>query len=89
VRVGIPEAKLAALDRYRDSSEFSPREVVALEYAEQIVRDDRTVSDACFERLRAYFTEAETVELTFIIGFQTFASTFAKAFRIPAQGFAA
>jgi alkylhydroperoxidase family enzyme len=89
VKVGIPEAKLAALDHYRDSPQFSPREVAALEYAEEIVRDDHTVSDACFDRLRAHFTEPETVELTFIVGFQSFASTFAKAFQIPVQGFAA
>jgi hypothetical protein len=29
------------------------------------------------------------VELTFIVGFQTFASKFAKAFRLAPQGFAA
>jgi alkylhydroperoxidase family enzyme len=86
---GLPEAKLAALEHYQESPEFSPREVAALEYADGIVRDDRTVSDACFERLRAHFSEPEIVELTFIVGYQTFASKFAKAFRLPPQGFAA
>jgi alkylhydroperoxidase family enzyme len=89
VKVGIPEAKLAALERYQTSAEFSPRESAALEYAEQIVRDDRSVSDACFERLRAHFSEPEIVELTFIVGYQTFASKFAKAFQLTPQGFAA
>jgi alkylhydroperoxidase family enzyme len=89
VRVGIPEAKLAALEHYQDRPEFSPREMAALEYAEQIVREDREVSDACFERLRAHFSEPEIVELTFIVGYQTFASKFAKAFQLPSQGFAA
>jgi alkylhydroperoxidase family enzyme len=40
-------------------------------------------------RLREHFTEAEVVELTFIVGFQTFASKFAKAFSITPQGYTA
>jgi hypothetical protein len=38
-------------------------------------------------RLREHFAAAEIVELTFIIGYQTFASKFAKAFRLAPQGF--
>jgi hypothetical protein len=38
-------------------------------------------------RLRGHFAPAEIVELTFIIGYQTFASKFAKAFRLAPQGF--
>jgi alkylhydroperoxidase family enzyme len=45
------------------------------------------VSDKCLERLREHFSQAEIVELTFIIGYQTFASKFAKAFRLVPQGF--
>jgi alkylhydroperoxidase family enzyme len=88
VKVGIPEAKLAALALYTEGEWFSDREVAALEYAEQITRDDREVTDECFERLRAHFSEAQIVELTFIVGYQTFASKFAKAFRLEPQGFA-
>jgi alkylhydroperoxidase family enzyme len=88
VKVGIPEAKLAALPSYTDREWFSDREVAALEYAEQITRDDREVTDECFERLRSHFSEAQIVELTFIVGYQTFASKFAKAFRLEPQGFA-
>jgi alkylhydroperoxidase family enzyme len=88
VKVGIPEAKLAALASYTEREWFSDREVAALQYAEQITRDDQEVSDECFDRLRAYFSEAQIVELTFIVGYQTFASKFAKAFRLEPQGFA-
>lgn len=88
VRVGLPEAKLAALARYRESAEFSPREVAALKVAEQVVRDDREVSDACWARLREHFSEPEAVELMFIVGYQTFASKFAKAFALTPQGLA-
>jgi alkylhydroperoxidase family enzyme len=87
VKTGIPEAKLEALGAYADSPWFSERERAALAFCEAVIRDDREVSDACEARLRAYFSEAERVELTFIIGYQVFASKFAKAFRLPPQGF--
>jgi alkylhydroperoxidase family enzyme len=87
VRVGIPEEKLAALGGYKESPYFTEREKAALEFSEQITRDDQEVSDACVARLREHFSEPEIVELTFIVGYQTFASKFAKAFRLAPQGF--
>ena len=76
---GIPLEKLDALVRYSTSDQFTARERAALEYAEAIVREDRAVTDARVGRLREHFSEAEIVELTFIVGYQTFASKFAKA----------
>lgn len=87
-RAGIPSQKLDDLLRYRQSEWFTPREQAALEYAERLTRDDLTVTDACMIRLREHFSEAEVVELAFIVGFQTFASKFAKAFNLTPQGFA-
>ena len=88
-KAGIPSEKLDDLLRYRQSDRFTPRERAALEYAEGITRDDQEVTDACVARLREHFSEAEVVELSFIVGFQTFASKFAKAFRLVPQGFTA
>ncbi len=87
VKVGIPEEKLAALTSYKESPHFTEREKAALEFSEQITRDDQEVSDECISRLSQHFSDLEIVELTFIVGFQTFASKFAKAFRLTAQGF--
>ncbi len=87
VKAGIPEAKLADLPRYQTRPWFSARELAALEYAERITRDDQEVTDECFERLRGLFSEPEIVELTFIVGYQTFASKFAKALAVEPQGF--
>ena len=87
VKAGIAPEKLAALEDYQTSPEFSERERVALEFAERVVRDDREVSDDCFDRLREHFSEGEVLELTFIVGYQTFASKFAKAFQLVPQGF--
>jgi alkylhydroperoxidase family enzyme len=86
---GIPVEKLDALSCYATSDRFTARERVALAYAEAIVREDHEVTDACVARLCAHFSEAEVVELTFIVGYQTFASKFAKAFRLTPQGFTA
>ena len=88
VKAGIPQDKLAELATYAASDRFSARERAALEFAERIVRDDEEVSDECFARVREHFSEAEVLELTFIVGFQTFASKFAKAFQLAPQGLA-
>ena len=45
------------------------------------------MSEACFQRLRQQFSEAEVLELMFVIGYQMFVSRFANAFRIAPQGF--
>ena len=87
VKVGIPAAKLADVLHFEDSAQFSEREKAALAFSEHTVRDDLDMSDACLARVRAQFTEPEIVELTFIIGYQTFASKFAKAWRLSPQGF--
>lgn len=87
VKAGVPAEKLNALGSYAESPHFTERERAALEYSERITRDDQEVSDECFARLRRHFSEPEIVELTFIIGYQTFASKFAKAFRLAPQGF--
>lgn len=87
VKVGIPAEKLAAVTSYTESPHFTEREKAALEFSEWIVRDDRDIPDESFRKVRQCFSDPEIVELTFIIGFQTFASKFAKAFRLHPQGF--
>jgi alkylhydroperoxidase family enzyme len=89
VKENIDKATLAALPDWRTSERFTAREKAALELTEKIVADDRDVSDTCFARVREHFSEPEIVELVFVIGFQAFASTFAKAFRVAPQGFTA
>src|SRR6266480_4501012 len=89
VKEHIDEATLAALRDWGASDHFTAREKAALELTEEMVADDREVSDGCFARVREYFSEADVLELVFVIGYQIFASKFAKAFRIAPQGFAA
>jgi len=87
VKVGVPETKLAALAAWETAPEFSDRERAALRFTTAVVRDDREVTDADWAQLRAHFSEPEVVELVFALGYQTFASKFAKAFRLAPQGF--
>ncbi|HEU4439539.1 MAG TPA: hypothetical protein VFT36_09815 [Methylomirabilota bacterium] len=87
VRKGVPAEQLRDVLTFETSPFFDERERAALAFAEQITRADRDVSEECLARVRTHFTEAEIVELTFIVGYQTFASKFAKAWRLPPQGF--
>jgi alkylhydroperoxidase family enzyme len=87
VKMGVPAEKLADVLTYRQSPRFSEREQAALQFCERITRDDLEVSEECLAQVREHFTETEIVELTFIIGYQTFASKFAKAWRLAPQGF--
>jgi alkylhydroperoxidase family enzyme len=59
---GLSEAKVAALDDL-DRDVFTPRERVALRFAELMAVDHHKVDDAVFAELRRHFTDAEVVEL--------------------------
>ncbi len=87
MKAGVPARKLAALGSWETSPVFSDRERAALAFAATLVRKEHEVTDAEWTRLREHFSEGETVELVFTIGYQTFASQFAKAFRLVPQGF--
>ena len=69
---GATEAKIAAIDD-ESSALLTPRERVAVKFAEKLAVDHRKVDDALWAELRAQFTEAEVVELvahtTLYIGF--------------------
>lgn len=45
------------------------------------------MSEERLARVRDHLTEAAIVELTFIIGYETFSSKFAEARRLAPQGF--
>jgi len=87
VKEGLDEATLSALAEWGASDRFTAREKAALALCEEIVADDREVSDACFARVREHFSEGEVLELVFVIGYQIFASKFAKTFQLAPQGF--
>jgi alkylhydroperoxidase family enzyme len=63
--LGIPSAGASN----PDAPEHSARERLAIEYATAIHGDSNRVPNNLYERLHEAFTDAELVELTFLIGF--------------------
>jgi alkylhydroperoxidase family enzyme len=59
---GVTEAKIAAIDD-ETSDLLSPRERVALRFAEKLAIDHHKIDDALWTELRARFSEAEVIEL--------------------------
>jgi len=54
---------------YEQSNRFTPREKLALRYADAIMYNPAQADDALWEALHAEFTEPELVELGYWIGF--------------------
>ncbi|MGN6473600.1 MAG: carboxymuconolactone decarboxylase family protein [Mycobacteriales bacterium] len=68
VEAGVPNELLAAVDRWRDTPDFSAAERVALEFTELFCTDSVSVSDQLMTRLSEHFDPGEIVELTLVIG---------------------
>ena len=65
---GLTEEKIAALDTYRESHDFTPQEKIALRFAELMARSHHEVDDDFFRALRVHFTDAQVLELGMMIG---------------------
>ncbi len=87
-RRGLDEATIRELPRWRDSSAFDPLERLVVEYAEELSRTPSEVSDELFARLREHFDDAQLVELTTAIAFESHRSRLYRALGVGAQGFA-
>jgi len=75
------------LAHWRESSAYTERERVALEYGERMTITGQSVDDAFFTRLRQHFDEAQIVELTAGIAMENFRSKFNAPLKVAAQGF--
>jgi alkylhydroperoxidase family enzyme len=60
---------MAELMNYEKSAKFTPREKLALRYADAIMYDPAQADDKLWAALHAEFSEAELVELGYWIGF--------------------
>jgi alkylhydroperoxidase family enzyme len=85
--MGIGEAQLLALPRYRDSGEFSELECLVLDYATAMSRTPTTVTDELFAQLRVHFDERQLVELTNVIALENMRARFNSAFDMTPAGF--
>ena len=83
-RAGATE-KAFGVAEWQNSSLYSARERLALEYAEAVTRSQ--VNDPLAERVKAEFGENAMIELTGLIAFQNMSAKFNAALDIPSQGF--
>ena len=65
---GLTEDLVADIADYQHSSLLPPRTKVALEWADAVLAGGHDVDPALRARLRATFTPAEIVEITYAIG---------------------
>jgi alkylhydroperoxidase family enzyme len=79
--------KIRELPSFRTSALFDERERVALELGERMTAAGQAVDEEFFARLRRHFSEAETVELVAIVGFENMRSRMNIALGVEAQGF--
>jgi len=70
---GLDDDLYNSVGNYHDNDAFTPREKLAIEYAEQFAIDPAGVSDEFVQRLREHFSDTEVMELTvtnaFCLGF--------------------
>ncbi len=67
-REGLDEATIAQLDLPAEAQRFTPRERLALEFAERFATDHLGIDDDFMLRLRAEFTDPQLLELGMLIG---------------------
>jgi alkylhydroperoxidase family enzyme len=64
----VSEQEYARVADWRTFDGFSPRERLAIEYAEKFALDHHALDAGFFSRLRAEYTDAEILDLTVCIG---------------------
>ena len=84
---GVTEEQLLDLNSYATSAAFSPRERIALELADELVKTPANVSDELFIRLLQQFSYPELVELAATIAFENYRARFNRVFDIGSGGF--
>lgn len=83
----VAPSKLADLPKLEDSPHFTPREKVALRYAEAATVTGARIDDGLKRELQEHFSDDAVIELTALIAFQNLSSKFNAALGVPAQGF--
>jgi alkylhydroperoxidase family enzyme len=68
MEVGLTEEKISHLKDWQVQAVFSERERLALEFADRMALDHKSIDDDFFKRLRGEFSDPEIVELGMMIG---------------------
>lgn len=64
---GIPPDLYENVAAYSTYPGYTPRQRLAIEYAERFASEPASIDDAFFERLRGLFTDAEILDLTLCV----------------------
>jgi alkylhydroperoxidase family enzyme len=66
---GLTDELYQHVHQYHDHPDFTPRERLAAEFAEQFAIDHRNIGDEMWARMRTLFSDVELLELTITCGF--------------------
>ena len=66
---GLSDELYNLVNQYATTDAFTPREKLAIEYAERFAQDHTGIDEELFARLRVLFTDPEILELTITVGF--------------------
>ena len=80
--VGLSEEKIEAIPAWSSSEAFSAEERAVLAYTDDLVLAGGRVSDATFERLRSFLSDAEILELSYIVCTYDLHATICRALRL-------
>jgi len=86
-RLGIPDEKVADLkgDKYKTSPHFNEAERVILDLTIQIREDANRVSDALWSRVREHWSEAQAVEIVYVITIYIMVSKFGDVLHVELE----
>ncbi len=86
-KAGASAAKIAAVERFRESDLFSPAEKAALVFAEGMTQTPADVSDAAFQEAQRHFSNEQLVELAATVAMENYRARFNRAFLVESQHF--
>jgi len=84
LRVGVRQAQIDALTRWKDSPEFNEREKAILRYTDEETKNIR-VKNETFAAVRAILTEEGVVELTTTIGYYAMVCRILEALQVELE----
>lgn len=87
--LGITDAQLTELGRYRDSDAFSEQERVVVDLAVAMTSDPVDVPSSLLDQLRGFLDEGQLVELAAAIAWENYRARFNRVFGVRPVGFAA
>lgn len=85
--LGVTEAQLRDLPRYRDSSAFSPLERLALDLAVEMGKTPVALPPDLMDELRRHLDETQLVELVASIAWENYRARFNRPFGVGPVGF--